>query len=55
MQGGQIRRRALHGVKLRGQHMAAGVIDEGDQAALGRALLKPGVGAAIDLHQLAQA
>ncbi|GAB1384276.1 hypothetical protein MASR1M50_25970 [Burkholderiales bacterium] len=43
------------GLKARGQHPTGGIIDEGDQAALGRAALEPVVVAAIDLHQLAQA
>jgi hypothetical protein len=44
---------ALHGVEPGAQDLAGCIVDEGDQAALAGASLKPGVRAAVDLHQLA--
>lgn len=34
---------------------AGGIVNEGDEAALARTILKPGVWTAVNLHQLAQA
>ena len=52
-QHAQIALGGLGGVKPRGQHAPRSVVDEGRQAALGRARLEPVVVAAVDLRQLA--
>ena len=44
----------LAGLEPRAQHLACGVVDEGNQAALGGTALEPVVMAGINLHQLTQ-
>ena len=46
---------ALHRVEARLHQLPGGIVNEGDQAAFACAVFKPGVGTAVNLHQLAQA
>ena len=51
----QIALSGLGGKETSSQHLPGGIIDEGNQAALGRTLLEPVVVAAVDLYQFATA
>ena len=55
LQAVQVGSGGLHRVVTRLHQLPGGIVDEGDQAALGRTILQPGMRTAVNLQQLAQA